>query len=100
VETANRKLIRPSLNGAKEQSTQRRNQKPRSAPPDQTHAESFYYLKQMQTKMPMVFVLNDGETVEGVIEWYDRNCLKITREGAPNLLLYKPCIRYLYKATP
>jgi sRNA-binding regulator protein Hfq len=93
-------LIRPSLNEVKEQGIQRRNPKPRSAPPDQTNAESFYYLKQMQTKTPMIFVLNDGEALEGVIEWYDKNCLKITREDAPNILLYKPCIRYLYKANP
>jgi sRNA-binding regulator protein Hfq len=98
VDTANRKLIRPSLNGAKEAASFRRIQKPKSAPPDQTHAESFYYLKQMQTKTPMVIVLSDGETLQGVIEWYDKTCIKVDREDAPNVLLYKPCIRYMYKA--
>ena len=44
VDTANRKLIRPNLNGAKEQISSNRSQKPRTAPLDQTHAESFYYL--------------------------------------------------------
>ena len=48
MDTANRKLIRPNLNGAKEQISSNRSQKPRTAPLDQTHAESFYYLKQMQ----------------------------------------------------
>ena len=38
-----------------------------------------------------------GEAVT-VIEWYDRTCLKINREDGPNLLLYKPCIKYMYKA--
>ena len=100
MDTANRKLIRPNLNGAKEQISSNRSQKPRVAPLDQTHAESFYYLKQMQSKTPMVFVLRDGETFHGVIEWYDKCCLKITREDGPNLLLYKPSIKYMYKVNP
>lgn len=97
METANRRLIRPSLNEIKEQVNSRRNQK-KSIPPDQTHAESFYYIKQMQARTPMVIVLNDGETVRGAIEWYDKCCLKINRSDGPNLLLYKPSIKYMYKA--
>jgi sRNA-binding regulator protein Hfq len=67
-------------------------------PPDQTNAENFYYLKQMQTKTPMTIVLKDGETLKGVIEWYDKTCLKVNREGEPNLLIYKSNIKYMYKA--
>ena len=48
----------------------------------------------------MVFVLRDGETFHGVIEWYDKCCLKITREDGPNLLIYKPSIKYMYKVNP
>lgn len=70
----------------------------KSAPPDQTNAEQFYYSKQMQSKTHMVVLLTDGEQLEGVIEWYDRDCIKLNREGAPNLLLYKHCIKYMYKA--
>jgi len=98
VEAVNRKLIRPSLDGAKEQASARRIQKPKSSPPEQTHAETFYYLKQMQGKTPMVVVLEDGEVLNGVIEWYDRTCLKINRDDGPNLLVYKPSIKYMYKA--
>lgn len=72
----------------------------KSAPPEQTNAEQFYYSKQMQGKTHMVVVLTDGEQLEGVIEWYDRECLKLNREGAPNLLLFKQCIKYMYKAGP
>ncbi len=72
----------------------------KSAPPDQTNAEQFYYSKQMQSKTRMIVVLTDGEQLEGVIEWYDRGCLKLNRNGAPNLLLYKHCIKYMYKADP
>ncbi|MDR0498353.1 MAG: RNA chaperone Hfq [Holophagales bacterium] len=67
------------------------------APPEQTNAENFYYLKQMQTKTPMVIVLQDGEKIRGAIEWYDKHCLKITRAKEPNILLPKHNIKYLYK---
>ena len=69
----------------------------RPTPPDQTAAEAFYYLKQMNTQTPMVVVLDDGEQLRGHIEWYDRNCLKVHREDGPNLLVYKHSIRFLYK---
>src|SRR6185437_4970773 len=70
----------------------------KSAPPDQTNAEQFYYSKQMQGKTAMVVVMHDGEHLEGVIEWYDRDCLKLNRTGAPNLLLFKHWIKYMHKA--
>ena len=85
METTNRKLIRPSLNEMKDQINRRTNHVKKAAPPDQTNAENFYYMKQMQAKTPMVFVLKDGETLEGVIEWYDKSCLKINCNGSPNL---------------
>jgi len=99
VESGNRKLIRPSLNEVKDQMNRRSNHQKKSVPPDQTNAENFYYMKQMQAKTPMVFVLKDGETLNGVIEWYDKTCLKINRDGAPNLLIFKPNIKYMYKAS-
>ena len=103
MESTNRKLIRPSLNELKDQMNPRRTnttitQQKKSAPPDQTNAENFYYMKQMQSKTPMVIVLKDGETVEGIIEWYDKTCIKVNREGAPNLLIFKPNIKYMHKA--
>ena len=100
MESANRKLIRPSLNEIKEQIAPPRRAQKKPVPPDQTNAENFYYVKQMQSKTPMVFVLKDGETLHGVIEWYDKCCLKVNRNGEPNLLLYKPNIKYMYKAWP
>src|ERR1051326_7697274 len=100
VEAVNRKLIRPSLNEIKEQITPPRRppqQQKKPVPPDQTNAENFYYVKQMQAKTPMVFVRRDGEPLHGVIEWYDKCCLKVNRTGEPNILLYKPAIKYMYK---
>jgi host factor-I protein len=101
----NRKLFRPALPEVKEQQYAPRQPQPapqqgprkKPAPPEQTHAESFYYVKQMQARTPVAVVLNDGETLRGTVEWYDRDCIKLTRTGSPNLLIYKHCIRYLYK---
>jgi sRNA-binding regulator protein Hfq len=70
----------------------------KSAPPEQTNAENFYYQKQMQSRTPMVIVLRDGEEVHGIIEWYDKSCIKVIREdGGPNLMIYKPAIKYMFK---
>jgi len=98
VEPSNRKLIRPSFNEVKDQRPPRKEPQKKAVPPDQTNAENFYYLKQMQSKTPMTIVLKDGETLTGVIEWYDKGCLKVNREGSPNLLLFKSNIKYMYKA--
>ena len=56
-----------------------------------------YLSQQMQAKTPMVVVLRDGEVVQGIIEWYDKHCIKVTRTGAPNLVIYKPAIKYMFK---
>ena len=91
----NRKLIRPDLSEVHTARPAHRARKP--IPPEQTNAESFYYLKQMNSKTPMVVVLQDGEEIRGIIEWYDKNCLKLNRVDRPNLLLLKHNIKYLYK---
>ncbi len=119
VESTNRKLTRPSLSEVKDTFVQQKEVKEtfaphkrplpqnhqqgppqrakRFVPPDQTNAENFYYVKQMQNHTPMVLVLQDGETLYGKIEWYDRGCLKLSRENAPNLLVYKTAIKYIHK---
>ena len=70
----------------------------RQPPPTETHAEIYYYKKQIDAHTPMVLVLQDGEEIEGTIEWYDRGALKINRRSAPNLLVLKRHIKYIYKA--
>ena len=92
----NRKLIRPNFAEIKEKMS-RESQKKKSHPPFETFAENYYYLKQMNKKIPMAVVFADGETIEGYIEWYDKNCIKLNRDDAPNLLVYKNNIKYLYK---
>ena len=51
----------------------------------------------MQSKTPMVIVLRDGEEIHGMIEWYDKSCLKVARNSQSNLLIYKPAIKYMFK---
>ena len=104
----NRKLFRPVLAEAKDTFVPRSSQpapqvaaaaapRKKPAPPDQTYAENFYFVKQMQSRTPVAVVLTDGEVLHGTVEWYDRDCIKLTRYGSPNLLIYKHSIRYLYK---
>lgn len=70
----------------------------RQPPPTETHAEIYYYKKQIDAHTEMIIVLLDGEEIEGTIEWYDRGALKINRRSAPNLLILKRNIKYMYKA--
>jgi hypothetical protein len=70
----------------------------RTPPPMETNAELFYYKKQIDSHTPMIIVLLDGEEIEGTIEWYDRGALKVNRKDAPNLLLLKRNIKYMFKA--
>jgi host factor-I protein len=92
----NRKLIRPNLNELKDQIVTKANRK-KPAPPEQTNAENYYFIRQMNNRTPMVIHLRDGEEIHGVIEWYDKTCIKVHRNGAPNLLIYKDTIKYIYK---
>jgi len=101
LESPNRRLIRPPLAEPKERAASARAAaaaQKKQTPPDTTNAENFYYVKQMQSKTPVVIVLQDGEELHGTLEWYDKTCIKLTRDEGPNLLIYKSYIKYLYKA--
>jgi sRNA-binding regulator protein Hfq len=63
---------------------------------DNRQAELFYLQKQIQMQTQMVFILEDGERIQGVIEWYDRHSIKV--RGKSRVLIYKAAIKYLYKA--
>jgi sRNA-binding regulator protein Hfq len=55
-------------------------------------------MRKLEAHTRMVIVLNDGEKIEGTIEWYDLDVLKINRPNEPNLLLLKHNIKYMFKA--
>ncbi len=101
-----RKLIRPLLSAVA------RRRAPIQAPdplthamvsethgvPASSHAEAFYFQKQIQQQTEMTVVLEDGEEVHGVVEWYDRCAIKL-RSGRHRVLVYKSAIKYLYKTS-
>ena len=91
---SNRKLIRPEITKGENVG---RGVRRKQAPPEQTNAEEFYYLKQMAAKTNMVVVLTTGEELRGWIEWYDKGSLKFHRHSEPNLLILKHNIRYMFK---
>jgi host factor-I protein len=93
----NRKLIRPDLSEIKDRGPAKAYRARKPVPPEQTNAESFYYLKQMTNKTRMVIVLKDGEELRGTIEWYDKSALKVHRPDAPNILLLKDNVKYMFK---
>jgi host factor-I protein len=71
----------------------------RTPPPDDTH-EEVAFLKQLGEKQKAVSIkLMDGQTVRGWIEYYDRNMVRLTREGAPNLFIFKHEIMYITEET-
>ena len=92
-----RRLIRPSISEVADRTPLRGMVHRKQAPPEQTNAENYYFIKQMQNKTAMVVMLDDGTELHGWVEWYDRDCIKLNRTDGPNLMIYKHAIRYMYK---
>ena len=71
----------------------------RTPPPEETYEESAF-LKQLGEKQQRVALkLMDGQVVRGWIEYYDKNMVRLTREGAPNLFIFKHEIMYIAEDT-
>lgn len=69
--------------------------KPKAPPPDDTYEEALY-LKLLGEKQKAVSIkLMGGETVKGWIEYYDRDMIRLTRDGEPNLFIFKHEIMYI-----
>ncbi len=65
-------------------------------PPPEDTLEEPKYLKALGDEQKSVSIkLVDGEVVRGWIEYYDKNMLRLTREGAPNLFIFKHDIMYI-----
>src|SRR6516164_123547 len=69
--------------------------KVKTPPPDDTHQEAAYLKALGETQTPVMIKLMDGEIVRGWIEYYDRRMVRLTREGAPNLFIFKHEIAYI-----
>jgi host factor-I protein len=65
--------------------------------PDQTFEEVKYLRHLIDDRVPVRVRLSDNQEVDGVVEFYDANFIRITRNGEPNLFLFKHDIKYLYE---
>ncbi len=65
--------------------------------PEPSHAEVFYFQKQVQAQTPMIVVLDDGERLEGIIEWFDKDSLKLRLTTLQRVLVYKTAIKFMHK---
>src|ERR1700742_3961044 len=73
--------------------------KSRTPPPDDTHQEASYLKMLGEKQRPVRIKLMGGEVVRGWIEYYDRRMVRLTREGAPNLFIFKHEIAYIAEDT-
>jgi host factor-I protein len=63
--------------------------------PEQTFEEIKYLKRLIENHTPICIKLADNEEVHGVIEYYDKRFMRVTREGQPNLFIFKHDIKYL-----
>ncbi len=73
--------------------------KAKSPPPEETFEESAYLKALGEKQRPVSVKLLDGEVVRGWIEYYDKHMIRLTREGAPNLFIFKNEIMYIAEDT-
>ncbi|HTS62840.1 MAG TPA: RNA chaperone Hfq [Candidatus Acidoferrales bacterium] len=66
--------------------------------PEQTFEEVKYLKQLIEHATPVRVKMLDGEEVEGTIEYYDKSFIRITRDGKPNLFIFKHEIKYLEEA--
>src|SRR5438105_2461951 len=67
----------------------------RTPPPEDTFEESAFLKALGEKQKPVNVKLMDGQTFRGWIEYYDKNMVRLTREGAPNLFIFKHEIMYI-----
>lgn len=62
---------------------------------EQTHAETAYLTKLIQDKTPVVVKLVNDQEILGWIEYYDKSFIRLTRDHAPNVFIYKEQIKFI-----
>lgn len=65
----------------------------KAPPPGDTGQEAAYLRFLSEKQVPVTVKLLDGESVFGWIEYFDERMIRLTREGRPNLFIYKQQIR-------
>jgi len=69
--------------------------KPKTTPPEETSEEAGYLRALTEKQKPVSIKLADGEVVQGWIEYYDKNMVRLTRDDKPNLFIFKHEIMYI-----
>jgi host factor-I protein len=67
----------------------------RTPPPEDTFEEAAFLKALGERQKPVSVKLLDGQIFHGWIEYYDKNMVRLTREGAPNLFIFKHEIMYI-----
>jgi len=70
----------------------------KSRAPEVTFEEVRYLRHLVDRHVPVCVRLKNNEEVEGVIEYYDVNFIRLTRPGSPNLFIFKHEIKYIYES--
>jgi len=65
--------------------------------PEQTFEETKYLRRLAETHAPVRVKLSDNQEMDGTIEFYDANFIRLTRDNGPNVFLFKHDIKYLYE---
>ena len=68
-----------------------------SRAPEQTFEEVRYLKYLIENGVPVHVKLRDNTEFAGTIEYYDHSFIRITRDGEPNLFIYKHEIKYFYE---
>ena len=63
--------------------------------PEHTFEETKYLKQLIESGTSVRVRLSNNEEVVGVVEYYDTSFIRITRDGAPNLFIFKHDIKYL-----
>ncbi len=71
--------------------------KAKAKPPEQTFQEAKYLRYLAEHQVPVCVKLIDNEELLGTVEFYDQSFIRLTREGEPNLFVFKHDIKYLYE---
>ena len=70
----------------------------KTPPPGETGQEALYLRSLSDRQITVTVKLRDGETVRGWIEYFDDGMVRLTRQGQPNLFIYKHQIRSIAEA--
>ena len=94
-----RKLIRPTLSDLDLQRTREGKAKKKAKKRVQPLTHGLPISPKKGQGVRAAIILNDGEEIVGRIDWYDKSCIKVSREDGPNLVIMRHSIKYIAPRT-